>query len=228
MMEGRAALLRGHHTRRRSSAALPIAPIVSGNWYQTAGKNRAPGGATLRVLWPDGNELIPLVYILSNLRLECTQDLPSQFPANLAIAQGLAVVGKFREHLHGVTGAPADNRHPDQRAARRPGQFRRRQRRFKRMAEQFHRHAALGRRAVERYRQGRPRLEPFDDLHKGETILADDQGLDAEATPRRDAKVGEAIVGFGLSEDCQRDAELVQQQAAMLPIAEVERDEKDA
>jgi hypothetical protein len=26
-------LLRGHHTRRRSSAALPIAPIVSGNWY---------------------------------------------------------------------------------------------------------------------------------------------------------------------------------------------------
>jgi len=42
--DGRAALLRGHHTRRRSSAALPhtqrrssaalpIAPFVSGNWY---------------------------------------------------------------------------------------------------------------------------------------------------------------------------------------------------
>ena len=35
-----AALLRGHHTRRRSSpgfaeasAALPIIPIISGNWY---------------------------------------------------------------------------------------------------------------------------------------------------------------------------------------------------
>jgi len=34
-------LLRGHHTRRRSSdrsragsAALPMAPIVSGNWYK--------------------------------------------------------------------------------------------------------------------------------------------------------------------------------------------------
>jgi len=26
-------LLRGHHPRRRSSAALPIAPIVSGIWY---------------------------------------------------------------------------------------------------------------------------------------------------------------------------------------------------
>jgi len=28
-------LLRGHHTRRRSSAALPIAPIVLANWYGT-------------------------------------------------------------------------------------------------------------------------------------------------------------------------------------------------
>ena len=182
----------------------------------------------LRFLWPNGNELIPLINILSNLRLECTQDLPGQFPARLAIAQRLAVIGKFREHLHGVTVAPADNRHPNQCAARRPRQFRRRQRRFERVAEQFHRHTALGRRAVERYRQGRARLKPFDDLHKGETVLADDEGLNPETPPRRDAKVGQAIVGFGLGKDRQRNAELVQQQAAMLPIAEVKRDEQDA
>ena len=34
--DGKAALLRGHHTRRRSSAALPIAPIIIANWYQSA------------------------------------------------------------------------------------------------------------------------------------------------------------------------------------------------
>jgi hypothetical protein len=31
---GRAALLRGHHARRRGSAALPIAPMLSWNWYK--------------------------------------------------------------------------------------------------------------------------------------------------------------------------------------------------
>jgi hypothetical protein len=32
---GRAALLRGHHARRRSSTALPLfAPILSWNWYK--------------------------------------------------------------------------------------------------------------------------------------------------------------------------------------------------
>jgi hypothetical protein len=34
MTSGGAVLLRGHRTRRRSSAALPIAPIVSGIWYE--------------------------------------------------------------------------------------------------------------------------------------------------------------------------------------------------
>ena len=86
----------------------------------------------------------------------------------------------------------------------------------------------LRRRPVKRYRQGRPRLKPFDDLHKGKTVLADDQGLNPATPPQRDAKVGQAIIGFGLGEDRQRDAELGQQQTAMLPIAEVERDEQDA
>ena len=34
-------LLRGHHTRRRSSAALPIALIVSGNWYKRLRSGRS-------------------------------------------------------------------------------------------------------------------------------------------------------------------------------------------
>jgi len=36
--DGRAALLRGHHTRRRSNAALPIAPIIIANWYEFTGQ----------------------------------------------------------------------------------------------------------------------------------------------------------------------------------------------
>jgi hypothetical protein len=43
-------------------------------------------GPALPIFGPDGNELVPLVYILANYRLECTQDLPGQFLASFPIA----------------------------------------------------------------------------------------------------------------------------------------------
>ena len=52
------------------------------------------------------------------------------------------------------------------------------------------------------------------------------------STPQRlrdcDAQVGQAVVGFGLRENRQPDAQLRQQQTAMFPIAEMQRDEERA
>src|ERR1017187_2511656 len=89
----------------------------------------------LRFVWPDRNKLVPLVHILANLRLECTQDLLGQLPAGFAIAQRLAIIGELREHFHGEPGAPANDGYPDQRAARRPRQFRSANRRIEWLAE---------------------------------------------------------------------------------------------
>src|ERR1019366_3900244 len=87
---------------------------------QSKASAAAVGGSApargLCVLWPDGNELIPLIHILSNLRFECTQDLPGQLAAGFAIAQGFAIVIELREDFDRIPGGPADEGHPDQRA----------------------------------------------------------------------------------------------------------------
>ena len=49
-----------------------------------------------------------------------------------------------------------------------------------------------------------------------------------QTPPRLDAQVGQAVVGFGLRENRQPDAQLRQQQAAVFPVAEVQRDEQRA
>ena len=150
-----------------------------------------------------------------------------QLLAGFAIAQRPAVIGELWEHFHGIARAAADDRHADQRAARRPRQFRRRQpapRTAGRTIPPATPPRAGGR--SKRERQRGAGLKPLDDLDKGKTVLADDQRLDPATPPQRDAQLGQAVVGFGLGEDRQRDAQLGQQQTAMLPIAEVERDEE--
>ena len=63
---------------------------------------------------------------------------------------------------------------------------------------------------------------------KAKLAFADDQRVHAVTRARRLAHFGQAVVGFGLREDRQPDAKLFEQQAAVFPIAEVQRDEERA
>ena len=77
----------------------------------------AQRASVLLALRPNWNELVPLIEILANLRLECTQDLLRECLARVALAQRRAIIGEFREHSNGIAIAPAHNGHADQRTA---------------------------------------------------------------------------------------------------------------
>src|ERR1043165_7866485 len=52
-----------------------------------------------RALWPDGNEMIPLVEMLADGRFKSAHDFLGQFVARFARTQSGAVVRNSRQHL---------------------------------------------------------------------------------------------------------------------------------
>src|ERR1051325_972743 len=180
--------------------------------------------------WPRPNrhEMIPLVGMRADDRLESTHDLLSKPAPGFSVPQRGALVGNRRQYMRRIARGRARQIHGQQRAAGRARQFRRRHRSGERPAKQLHLDSRRRRRSVHQQGHRSAGFQPPDNFHESKRIVTNHQRVNVPSRARRLAQFGKTLVRFRQGHDLQSDPASRQPRPAEFPVAQMGRNQQNA
>jgi hypothetical protein len=179
-------------------------------------------------VFPQWNEVIPLIQMFADGRFEGADDLLGEAKAFLGLTECAAVVINGGQNVRRVTVSRVRQIDWKQYTTRSAGQFGGGDGCRERTTEQLNRDLTGQRGTVHEKRNRHAFLEPPDNLNEGEHILADDKRFNIPAGARCAAQLRQAVARFGERDDLEVNATFCEERTAKFPIAEVRSQEKDS